>query len=75
MKTEIKKVDNKNYLFLIFENNQSFRIITDGNIKYTKEMLDSAIESETKYKIPKNARKELLDEMSKNMFLKKMFNL
>lgn len=75
MKTEIKKVDNKNHLFLIFENNQSFRIITDGDIKYTKEMLNSAIEAETKYKMPKNARKELLDEMSKNMFLKKMFNL
>lgn len=44
MKTEIKKVDGKNHLFLIFNNGQSFRINTDRDKKHTQSMLNLAID-------------------------------
>lgn len=58
MITKIDKTNGTNQIFIIFDNNQKFRVYADGNKKYTKFMFDLAIEN---YKIL--LKKEILNKL------------
>ena len=75
MRTEIKKSNSKKHVFLIFDNEQKFRIEDDGNIKHTKEMLDLAIDfAKIKWKTEEINKDHLMKEIRGNKFLNDMFS-
>ena len=45
MKVELKKEPEGKTIYLVFANGQRFRVYTDGKPRFTKELLELAIES------------------------------